>query len=50
MYKLNIKDSTINGSGKGLFATKIIRPGEIILEYYGAIIPSEACNDPPFEM
>jgi len=50
MYKLEIKNSAIPGSGKGLFATKLITPGELILEYYGAIIPSEACNDPPFEI
>lgn len=45
MLKIEIQQSRIAGSGKGLFATQDIMSGEFIVEYYGSIMHSKNSND-----
>lgn len=43
----DIKDSSQEGVGKGLFARTLIKKGAFILEYIGTPVPAEIADDHP---
>ncbi len=43
-HRLHVDESTIAGAGKGLFASKPIKRGEIVAEYWGNLITEEQAS------
>ena len=46
--KIYQKESVIKGSGNGLFAKQFVNQGELIVEFYGSVIPTSLSEKEPF--